>query len=124
MKEDQRQFLSLLGNPPARLTAEQVAWILNCATYDVPVVVSAGLLKPLGVPAANSPKYFATVEILELAKDRAWLARMSQTLQRFWQRKNGRRNRCANFSASQSETPRPRIAPSANRKNHASHPPL
>lgn len=40
MKEEQNQFLSLLGKLPARLTAEQVAWVLNCQPHDVPVLVT------------------------------------------------------------------------------------
>ncbi len=32
MKEEQNQFLRLLGQIPARLTAEQTAWLINCQT--------------------------------------------------------------------------------------------
>jgi hypothetical protein len=46
MKEEQQQFLRLLGQLPARLTAEQAAWVLNCQTHDVPILVAARLLKP------------------------------------------------------------------------------
>ena len=88
MKEEQNQFLRLLGQIPARLTAEQTAWVLNCQPYDVPVLVAARLLKPLGNPQPNSVKYFASVEVLELAKDRAWLARMTNAVNQHWQRKN------------------------------------
>jgi hypothetical protein len=69
MKEEQHQFLSLLGQPPARLTAEQAAWVLNCQTHDVPILVVARLLKPLGNPQKNGIKFFATSELLELVKD-------------------------------------------------------
>ncbi len=31
----------LLGQVPARLTAEQAAWALNCQAHDVPVLVAA-----------------------------------------------------------------------------------
>jgi hypothetical protein len=88
MKEEQNQFLRLLGQIPARLTAEQTAWVLNCQPYDVPVLVAARLLKPLGNPQPNSVKYFASVEVLELSKDRAWLARITSALNHYWQRKN------------------------------------
>lgn len=88
MKEEQHQFMSLLGQLPARLTAEQAAWGLNCQPHDVPVLVAARLLKPLGNPPPNSVKFFAALEVLELAKDRAWLARVTQTLIQHWQRKN------------------------------------
>jgi len=39
----------------------------------VSIFVVARLLKPLGNPSANGIKFFATSEVLELAKDRAWL---------------------------------------------------
>ena len=29
MRDDQREFLKLMGQLPARLTAEQAAWVLN-----------------------------------------------------------------------------------------------
>lgn len=88
MKEEQNQFLRLLGQIPARVTAEQTAWVLNCQPYDIPVLVEARLLKPLGNPQPNSVKYFAAVEVLELAKDRLWLARMTNALNQHWRRKN------------------------------------
>jgi len=64
MKDDQHRFLSLLGQLPARLTAEQAGWVLNCQSHDIPALVSARLLKPLGNPAQNGAKFFATVDIL------------------------------------------------------------
>jgi len=88
MREEQNQFLRLLGQPPARLTAEQAAWVLNCQPHDVPVLVVAQLLKPLGNPPQNSVKYFATLELLELVKDRTWLAKMTNALNQHWQHKN------------------------------------
>jgi len=54
MRDDQHRFLALLGQLPARLTAEQAAWVLNCQVHDVPVLVVARLLKPLGNPQPNS----------------------------------------------------------------------
>jgi hypothetical protein len=42
---------------PARLTVEQVAWVLNCQPHDVPILVAARLLKPLGSPPPNSVKF-------------------------------------------------------------------
>jgi hypothetical protein len=62
---------------PVRLNAEQPAWVLNCQPNDAPILVGARLLKPLGNPQPNSVKFFTTVEVLEQAKDRAWLARVT-----------------------------------------------
>ena len=93
MREDQHRFLTLLGHLPARLTSEQAAWVLNCQAHDVPILVGARLLKPLGNPPPNSVKYFATLEILEQAKDRAWLARVTSALNQHWQNKNAARRK-------------------------------
>jgi hypothetical protein len=88
MSDDQHRFLMLLGEPPARMTAEQVAWVLNCQAHDVAVLVLSKLLKPLGSPAPNSVKYFATVELLELSNDRTWLAKLTNAIGQHWREKN------------------------------------
>jgi hypothetical protein len=101
MREDQHRFLVLLRQLPARLTAEQAAWALNCQPHDVPILVAARLLKPLGNPPPNSVKFFATMEILEQAKDRAWLAKVTNTLSQHWRQTNLRRkSRSASHSQS------------------------
>lgn len=99
MKEEQHRFLSLLGQLPARLTAEQTAWVLNCQPHDMPALVTARLLKPLGSPSQNSTKYFATADVLEISKDRAWLIKATNTISQHWQKQNARKkDHCANGS--------------------------
>jgi hypothetical protein len=91
MPESQRQFLSLVGRAPARLTVQQTAWMLNCAAHDIPILVAARVLKPLGNPPPNGFKFFATSEILALASDPTWLARMTNAIHRHWHDKNCQR---------------------------------
>jgi hypothetical protein len=91
MKDEQHQFLQLLGQLPARLTAEQTAWVLNCQPHDVPALVAARLLKPLGNPPLNGIKFFATADLLELLKDRNWLVRVTTTINLHWHNKNARK---------------------------------
>ena len=88
MRDDQHRFLALFGQLPARLTAEQTAWVLNCQAHDVPVLVASRLLKPLGSPRPNGVKYFATVDVLELTKDRGWLVKMTNEVSEHWKEKN------------------------------------
>jgi hypothetical protein len=88
MKDDQHRFLLLLGQLPVRLTAEQAGWVLNCQVHDIPALVNARLLKPLGNPAQNSAKYFSTADVLETAKDRAWLVKMTTAINMHWQKQN------------------------------------
>lgn len=90
MREDQQQFLGLVGHPPARLNVEQVAWVLGCQAHDVPILVSSRLLKPLGNPPQNGTKYFSTAEVTELTKDRSWLAKMTQAISQHWHNRNAR----------------------------------
>jgi len=91
MKEEQARFLSLLGQLPARLTAEQAGWVLNCQPHDIPALVNARMLKPLGNPSPNSTKYFATADVLEMTKDRGWLVKVSNTICQHWQKQNARK---------------------------------
>jgi hypothetical protein len=67
---------------PARLNVEQTAEYIGCQSHDIPVLVRAGLLKPLGGGPRNCVKYFATAEIEELARDKRWLDRATKALNR------------------------------------------
>jgi hypothetical protein len=91
MKDEQQRFLSLLGQLPARLTSEQAGWVLNCQPHDIPALINARLLKPLGGLSQNSTKYFATADVLEMTKDRVWLVKISNTIYQHWQKQNGRK---------------------------------
>jgi hypothetical protein len=61
---------------------------VNCQAHDVPILVGARLLKPLGNPPPNGVKFFAASELLEQVKDRAWLAKVTNALNQHWQKKN------------------------------------
>jgi hypothetical protein len=93
MRDDQYRFLSIQRQTPARLNAVQTAWALNCQPHDIPVLVRARLLKPLGNPPANGVKFFATAEVLELTLDRAWLNKVTATIYANWNRQNAARKR-------------------------------
>jgi hypothetical protein len=98
MKDDQHRFLSLLGQLPARLTAGQAGWVLNCQVHDIPALVHSRLLKPLGNPAQNGAKYFATADLMEMAKDRAWLVKVTVAINSHWQRQNSKKCRSVDGS--------------------------
>ena len=72
---------------------EEAAWILGFAPHDIPVLVSAGLLKPLGHPPASGTKFFATATLLKLRDDVNWLARASDAIVNHWQTQNGRKSK-------------------------------
>lgn len=101
MRDDQHRFLSLLGQLPARLTAEQAAWLLNCGLHDLPILVANRLLKPLGNPPPNGIKFFATSDVLELSKERNWLVKVTTAINQHWHKQNARKRNHSNLSQSQ-----------------------
>ncbi len=99
MNPGRKELLTLI-TLPARLGINEAAWLLGFSEHDIPVLVSAGLLKPLGRPPASGSKYFATVELQELRSDTRWLGKASDVIVNFWRSKNAsRRPRCAETAA-------------------------
>jgi hypothetical protein len=93
MNQAKKDFLSLV-TPPARLGIEETAWLLGFNDHDIPVLVAAGLLKPLGRPAATGSKFFATVDLQALRSDTRWLGKASDAIVHYWRDKNaGRQNK-------------------------------
>jgi hypothetical protein len=90
MKAQKEEFLRLL-NLPARLSITEAAWFLGFTETDVSVLISAGLLKPLGHPPASGSKYFALTELQALRTDARWLAKASDATVNYWKRKNAGR---------------------------------
>ena len=76
---------------PARLDATQAAWFLGFDPHEVPLLVAAGLLKPLGHPARNSTKFFAADVLEQLRKDEKWLARACDAIASHWRKRNARK---------------------------------
>jgi hypothetical protein len=76
---------------PARLNTTETALILGFQEHDLPALIAAKLLSPLGKPAPNSPKFFARVEVLALAKNRDWLSQVTRTLPQHCTEKSGRK---------------------------------
>lgn len=97
MKQEKEQFLNL-ANFPARVSAEQAGWILGFSDKEIPILVAEGILKPLGRPARNGPKYFATAEMEELRRDRKWLVKASDAIVGYWLNRNSRKNSPSNES--------------------------
>ena len=89
MNNDEKSFLSL-RILPARLNPEQAAWYVGCHVESIPVLIAAGLLKPLGRPAPNASKFFALAELEVLRADTKWLARATEAIQNWHRNKNDR----------------------------------
>ena len=79
------------GIIPARLDTKQVATILGFQEHDIPVLVNLGQLEPLGKPMPNARKYFARVQIMDVADDQTWLSKATKLISQLWTKKNASR---------------------------------
>jgi hypothetical protein len=87
MNSQQEQFLNL-KTVPARLKVEEAAWYLGFSQHEIPILMSEGLLKPLGRPPTTGVKYFSAVTLEEIRRDQKWLARASDCIVNYWKVRN------------------------------------
>jgi hypothetical protein len=90
VNQDRKDFLSVTGVIPARLDSQETSWFLGFAAHDIPILVAAGLLKPLGHPPPNGVKYFASSTLAKLREDPQWLSRATDAIIKHWKNKNSR----------------------------------
>lgn len=85
-----REFLQV-RHLPGRYCAWQFAAFAGCETHHVPIIIAARLIKPLGNPPVNAPKFFSREEVLRLTSDERWLAKMSDALVSHWAKRNSKK---------------------------------
>jgi len=90
------------GIRPACVSMEAAAAIFGWPNYYLPFLVRAGHLKPLGKPAQNARKWFATVEIERMSQDPNWLDKAIRIVEKQIQEMNRKQRR-----KKQSECPCP-----------------
>jgi hypothetical protein len=78
---------------PARVDVSRAAKILGVNEHDIPTLVRARLLKPLGNPVQSACKYFATCELARLANSVDFLDRATRAISQHWKKKNMQRSR-------------------------------
>jgi hypothetical protein len=83
-----------------RIDSAQTAYLLGYPVSAIAFFIQAGLIRPLGSPGPTSPRYFAAVEVRQLAASREWLDRAERAVSRHWQRRNSRRpQKSPNFAS-------------------------
>lgn len=108
--EQQAEFLNW-KIAPARLNASQAAWYLGFEPHEITILAATGLLKPLGHPARNATKFFATATLEQLRRDEKWLIRATDAVAAYWKDGNARkRSACGRGGAKRGEALSP-VAP-------------
>ena len=90
MNPDLERFLNL-RHLPASAPSEQAAGYPGISPHEIPVIVAKGLLKPLGHPAPNAPKFFLTATLEDLRRDEKWFGKMRDTIGEYWRYKKGKK---------------------------------
>ena len=107
MSVERERFLNL-REKPARVTAYEATHVFRCAVHDIRILVSKGLLKPLGNPSDNATKFFAYDVLQELKHDVKWLAKATVAINEHWKMKNDNaRENVEQFSSEQGVSDRP-----------------
>jgi hypothetical protein len=78
----------LNGSRPACVGMEAAAAMFGWPDYYLPFLVRAGHLKPLGKPAQNARKWFATVEIERMSGHLDWLDKAMRIVEKQIQEMN------------------------------------
>ena len=73
--------------------SEDAAAIFGWPVYYMPFLVRSGHLKPLGKPAQNGRKWFATVELAQHSQDRDWLDKAVRIVAKRIQEMNGKQKK-------------------------------
>ncbi len=76
---------------PARIDVVATAKLLGFVEHDIQILMAAGKLTPLGDPAPNAPKWFASVEMIRLGTDQDWLHKATKEVSKYWRNKRERR---------------------------------
>jgi len=91
MQQDVERFLNL-KHLPGRLTKEQTAWFLGFSSEEITILVTRGLLKPLGHPASNGQKFFLTMTLDDLKRNEKWFSKATDAIVEYWRNKNSRKS--------------------------------
>jgi hypothetical protein len=92
MSPEQIEFLNQ-RHLPHRLTAQETGWLLGFTSYDITVLATNRMLKPVGRPAQNSIKYYSTAQMQRLWGNAKWLDRATALLNQHWKEKNANRKK-------------------------------
>jgi hypothetical protein len=91
MNPDSSLGIQSLDEYGAFMTKEKVAKALDIGVHNIPVLVRAGLLKPLGHPQRYCVKKFSRNELARNLADKTWLEEAAKALHRHWRIKNARK---------------------------------
>jgi len=65
-----------------------IAKLLGFAEHGIQILMAMHKFTSLGDPAPNTPKWFAAVQVIQLAEDPYWLHKATKEVARHWRNKS------------------------------------
>jgi hypothetical protein len=87
MNTERQQFLSL-QHFPGRLNAQEAAWFLGFSSHEIPMLLGARLIKPLGHPQQCGLKFFLRAELERVQDDPLWMGKACDVILKYWKSQN------------------------------------
>jgi len=103
MNPERKEILNLVSLP-GRLNAAEAAWRLGFEPDYIPILVTAGQLKPLGNPPPGAVKFFLTAEIEQKKGDARWMNKATELIRLKVKDKNERAAKSRTLKGSVSTT--------------------
>jgi hypothetical protein len=103
MNPERKEILNLISLP-GRLNATEAAFRLGFEPDHIPILVSAGQIKPLGNPPPGAMKFFLTVEIEQKKSDARWMNKATELIRVKIKDKNERAAKTRTLKGSVSTT--------------------
>ena len=103
MNPERKEILNLISLP-GRMNAAEAAWRLGFEPDHIPILVSAGQLKPLGNPPPGAVKFFLTAEIEQKKGDARWMNKATELIRLKVKDKNERAAKSRTLKGSVSTT--------------------
>ena len=79
MNPERKEILNLISLP-GRMNAAEAAWRLGFEPDHIPILVTAGQIKPLGNPPPGAVKFFLTTEIEQKKGDARWMNKATELI--------------------------------------------
>jgi hypothetical protein len=100
MNPERKEILNLISLP-GRINAAETAVRLGFEPEHIPILVSAGVLKPLGNPPPGAMKFFLAADVEQKKNDLKWMNKASELIRLKIKDKNERaaKNRALKGSA-------------------------
>jgi hypothetical protein len=95
LRDQTSQWIFHAVRLPGILEADEAAARLGVPAHTIPILITAGHIKPLGKPSDKSSKKFSSAYVDDLARDQKWLDKAVRIIEAYWATQNQKKKQVA-----------------------------